>query len=578
MSKRPHSGPPDGRARRPVPGWTILLVVAIAHLAIALPALSPAPHNGGDNAGYISLAHSLATGESYVEAWDPAELPHTKYPPFYPALLAVAMLLGAEAWLTFKLLSVLLVTTAVVLSFGWVRDRYGPGLAAGVAAVLTLSPALLWSSNWILSDPLFLALTLGCLWTFHRSDGKSRPLAQAQDSHDDRSWAWIAAGCLMAILATFTRTAGLPLVLAVAGALALGRRWRVAGAFAAAFAIPSVAWWLRSQRAGQAQYISEFWLIDPYQPDLGTAGIVDLIGRVLENLQGYVFSHIPGGLTTWSGAPLTLLGVLLVGTAVVGWIRRLRSQTTVAELFFPLYFGLILLWPAVWSGDRFALPLYPLLLFYSGEALVAGAARLHPRLPLMSGVIVAALLVVPSARGWTHATRRAAACREAVRAAGPFACYGEGFQEFVAAARWLGENAPDEAGVFSRKPRIFYTLSGVRSRTYPLSADADRFFEEARKAGVSYVVLDRVDRLANAYVAPVLMARPEAFCSLVGVGRGEVTTQIFGILGDSVGMAPAVEREDVAIGQCPDEMLRSEPRILPHYSASRLPLLALPSP
>jgi hypothetical protein len=137
-------------------------------------------------------------------------------------------------------------------------------------------------------------------------------------------------------------------------------------------------------------------------------------------------------------------------------------------------------------------------------------------------------------------------------------------------------------GVFSRKPRIFYTLSSVSSRTYPLSPDPDRFFEEARAAGVSYVVLDRVDRLASAYVVPVLRARPEAFCGLVGIGSAQVTTQIFGILGEAAATAQADgvegEGEEVGIGQCPEGMLRAEPRSLPPYSASRLPLLALPSP
>ena len=82
---------------RPIPPTMILAVVALVHLAIALPALSPAPPNGGDNAGYLSLAHSLASGSGYVEAWDPALAPHTKYPPLYPGLLAGAMGLGAEA-------------------------------------------------------------------------------------------------------------------------------------------------------------------------------------------------------------------------------------------------------------------------------------------------------------------------------------------------------------------------------------------------------------------------------------------------------------------------------------------------
>ena len=595
MSSKPGRSAEEGKSGRsveegkprPIPGWAILSVVAIAFLVIALPALNSAPHNGGDNAGYISLAHSLAGGDGYVEAWDPAQRPHTKYPPFYPAVLAVAMLLGAEAWLTFKLISLLCVTTAIVLSFGWVRDRGGLGLATGVAAVLALSPAMLWSSNWILSDPLFLALTVGCLWAFHRAEAGRPPPEAAQggapppgDPGPRRVAAgpWIGVACTLAILATFTRTAGLPLVLAVMGAMVLRRRWKTAAAFTAASAIPSVLWWIRSSRAGDAQYISEFWLIDPYRPDLGTAGVVDLGRRVLENLEGYVLTHIPGGLTTWSGTPLKLLGVVLVSAALIGWFRRLRDEATVAELFFPLYFGLILLWPAVWSGDRFALPLYPLVLFYSGEALLAGAARAHPRAPLIGGLIMVSLLVVPSAREWSDSTRRATACRGAMRAAGPFACYGEGFQQFVAAARWLGENAPEDANVFSRKPRIFYTLSGVRSRTYPLSPDPDGFFEAAREAGVSYVVLDRVDRLANAYVVPVLMARPAAFCGFVAVGSGEATTQIFGILENAALVAPATPGEDPSITQCPASMLRTEPRALPPYTTSRLPLLVLPPP
>jgi len=550
----------------------------MVHLAVTLPALNPAPHNGGDNAGYISLAHSLAGGAGYVEAWDPAERPHTKYPPFYPALLALAMLLGAEAWFTFKLISVLCVTTAIVLSFGWVRDRHGFGVATGVAGILALSPALLWSSNWILSDPLFLSLTVGCLWAFHLADAGRASSAVTAPRTSSSVCPWMVAGCLMAILATFTRTAGLPLVLAVVGTMALRRRWRLSAGFAAAFAIPSVLWWVRSKSAGEAQYISEFWLIDPYRPDLGTAGIFDLGRRVLENLEGYILTHLPAGLTTWSGTPLKVLGVALFGAAAVGWFRRVRDGITVAEVFFPLYFGLILLWPAVWSGDRFALPLYPLLLFYAGEALLSGAGRLHARAPVAVGLIAVALLIVPSARGWRDATQRAAACRGAVRAAGPFACYGEGFQQFVAAARWLGENAPDEANVFSRKPRIFYTLSGVRSRTFPLSADPDGFFAAAREAGVSYVVLDRVDRLANAYVVPVLRAHPEAFCGFLAIGTEEATTQIFGILEGAARDDPPDPAEGTGIAECPVEMLLPEARSLPPYTTLRLPLLVPPSP
>ncbi len=557
----------SGAIKRPIPPVAILALVAVIHLAIAFPALNPAPHNGGDNAGYLSLAHSLATGAGYVEAWDPALAPHTKYPPLYPAMLAGAMGLGAEAWITFKLLSLLLVTVSVVICFAWVRDRHGMVMAIGVSTVLAFSPAFLWSTNWILSDPLFLALTLACLWSFHRSEQVAVPSR------------WILAGCVLAILSTFTRTAGLPLVLAVGAALGLARSWRALAGFAAVFVVPNVLWWLRSQAGGEAQYVSEFWMIDPYQPDLGRAGIGDLAARVLENLQGYVLVHIPAGLSSWSGGALTALGLVLMALALAGWVARIRVRWTVVELFTPLYFGLILVWPAVWSGDRFALPLYPLVLFYAGEALLEGAKRIDPRLPLAAGAIALALLLVPSMQSWGESLSGASACRGVVRQAGPFACYSEGFRQFVTASRWVGENIPDGSAVFSRKPRIFYTLSGVQSRTYPLSPDPERFFLEAREAGVSYVVLDRVDGLGQAYVGAVVQDRPWAFCGLVGVGEGGVRTQILGIVQDAVDPGGGATRgPTITLAACPANMVRLEPRSLPAYSASRLPLLALPSP
>jgi len=554
---------------RAIPGAVVLALVALVHLAIALPALNPAPHNGGDNAGYLSLAHSLTSGSGYVETWDPALAPHTKYPPLYPALLAGAMGLGAEAWITFKLLSVLLITVSVTLCFAWVRARHSVLMATGVSLVLAFSPALLWSTNWILSDPLFLALTLGCLWCFHESDDAARPAK------------WILAGCVLAILSTFTRTAGLPLVLAVGMALALARRWRSLAGFAVAFVVPNVLWWLRSRAGGEAQYVSEFWMIDPYQPDLGRAGIGDLVARVFENLQGYVLVHIPFGLSPWPGGALTAFGLVLMGAAVAGWVARIRERRTVVELFTPLYFGLILLWPAVWSGDRFALPLYPLMLFYAAEALVRGAKRVNARLPLVVGVVAVAVLLVPAIQGWRQSVRRATVCRVAVRQDGPFACYGEPFLQFVSAARWIGENLPGGSAVFSRKPRIFYTLSGVRSRTYPLSPDPEGFFREARGAGVSYVVLDLVDGLGVTYVGAVVRERPWAFCGLVGVGEGEgaLRTQVLGIIEGAVdpGAGRAVE-PTIRLAPCAQSMRRPEPRLLPDYSASRLPLLALPAP
>ena len=59
-SKVPEESPRPQWSARGFPKSAVLMVVALVHLTIVLPSISPAPHNGGDNAGYLSLAHSMA--------------------------------------------------------------------------------------------------------------------------------------------------------------------------------------------------------------------------------------------------------------------------------------------------------------------------------------------------------------------------------------------------------------------------------------------------------------------------------------------------------------------------------------
>ena len=116
---------------------------------------------------------------------------------------------------------------------------------------------------------------------------------------------------------------------------------------------------------GGSEYISEFWLVDPYQPHLGTVGLGGPAGKGGQNLVAYVTQIIPAGILG-DGLPLVApFGLALALFSLVGWIRCLREGVGVAELFLPLYLGLVLLWPQAWSGDRFSLPLLPLMFFYA---------------------------------------------------------------------------------------------------------------------------------------------------------------------------------------------------------------------
>ena len=537
----------DGVRRKITPTAAFLLVVVAAHLVAAFTSASPEVHTGGDNAAYISLANSLARDGAYTEVWHPGAPPHAKYPPLYPAVLALMILAGAKTWGAFKATSLLFTTLATAFCFLWVRRLRGARAAAAVALLFGIAPAVLDHALWVLADPLFLALTLGCLWL----------LAPARDPAHDRMST--LAGLALVIAAYFTRSAGLPLLVAVGLWLAMRRRWRPLGVLAGVFLVPAALWQWRSQ----ADYISEFWLINPYAPDLGRAGPGDLIARVAGNLWTYMSDYVPAGLTGLDGAWAAGFGVVLAVLAVAGWVRRMRGGAGVAELFFVLYAGLMLAWPGVWSGDRFALPLFPLLLLYAGETLagVAGklstAVRERPewlaRLPARAVVVaVAGATLVPISLSWVERSDRAVRCAERVARMGLLACSTTGVIEFHAMALWAGDNLPTGAVVFSRKPRLFYAFSGHQSVTYPFTLDDRRLLAQADSLGVGYLVRSNWDNSGPAYVDPVIVANLDRFCvvSQLQLGSGPPTS-LLAILepGADDSMDPATTPESVR--SCP---------------------------
>ncbi|MEX2049253.1 MAG: hypothetical protein WEB90_06720 [Gemmatimonadota bacterium] len=530
-------------------------VVAI-EAVLVVGAFNPAPHTGGDNALYVSLAHALLTTGSYVELFDPAGLPHTKYPPVFPALLAALIALGGRTWVALKSTAAVSTVAAVAFTYLWAARRVGPWAAFAVALLLGASSAVVYYSHWVLSDPLFLALTMASLWAMEGSGGSASPVVREGAATPDAAGPgrplFLAVGVAAAGLAYLTRSAGLPLVVAIGVWLVASKRWRALAASALAIGVPAVWWWVRGLGAA-GSYSTEFWMVDPYQPALGTIGIAALVPRAVTNLGGYVLTHGPGGIVGTRGGWVSLLGVALTLAALYGWMRSARRRVGPSEIFFPLYGGLILLWPVVWAGDRFALPLYPFLFFYAAVAL----AGLRARVPLLVGQLATALVLLatlaPAAASWVRESGTARACARIVSSEGPWACYGPRVGAFVAAAEWAATGLPEGAAVMTRKPGIFYLSSGVPSRTFPFVPEPDAQLALADSMGARYVLLDEWDGIAGAYVGGAVTRRPGAFCYVQGFGApGEGGAQLLGILPpDARAHAEPTRAEEVRIGLCP---------------------------
>ena len=141
----------------------------------------------------------------------------------------------------------------------------------------------------------------------------------------------------------------------------------------------------------------------------------------------------------------------------------------------------------------------------------------------------------------------------------------------------MGEALPDGAVVLTRKPRHFYVLSGIPSRTFAFEEDPEAQLALADAVGARYVLLDQWDGLASRYVGSAVRARPGAFCFLRAFGRPSTGgAQLLGVKPRGERDARGVEAGGVGqIEACPAGYLR--PSVSSSYSSSsssgRVPLL-----
>jgi hypothetical protein len=519
----------------------VALAFALLHLALVLLSLNPSPHNGGDNASYLALATSIREHGTYQELWDPAARPHTQYPPGWPLILAGALAAGMTPWVGFKVLAGLFSALAVGLGYLWARRVSTPGTALVVAALLAVGPGVVDVGRWELSDAPFWAFTMLALWAFARvvrdggADADASTPAPTTGPEGGRRWTALlgplAVAAVGTLLAYGTRSAGLPLAVAAIGWLAWRRRWTQLGVFAAVVAPFALYWWARGRMAGGPSYAGYLFYVDPYRPVLGTVGIGGMLDRVGRNAVEYTVEWLPYLLTgVRRGLPAAALGAAVVLLALAGWGMRVR-RAGIAELWLPLYVGLVLIWPAEWAADRFLLPALPMMLLCAaepvrrltarkGNATLVGAAAV--------GVIAIAALP-PLGKQINHAVK----CRAVYGPSNLFPCLAEPWADLLEMGRSLRGELPADATVLSRKATLFWAYSGYPSRTYPFTDNPDTLLATAREARSRYILLDYMDQVSVMYLAPVLMQRPQAFCVMRAIGPGRATL---------MGIQPGAER------------------------------------
>jgi len=274
-------------------------------------------------------------------------------------------------------------------------------LVYAALAVTVLSPHLLEYSHVVMTEIPYMALSMLALWALLRSEREPRRyddlnrimwrFLRRMGEQVDFSWLHFT---LLAVAAYYTRTIGGTLV--CAGILWLflhGRSREALKSAVLSFALIA-AWEIRTMRLvgwdpAAKPYLSQLTQLDPYHPEQGLAGIWDIGWRFIENVQAYVFRDVPVAvcpLFAWFDwelicPPVSWVAWMVIDGLLAVYIIRGLWKGALIPIYLMLYFGVLCLWPTVWTCHRFVIPVIPLLFYGMLRAAwdIAGAIERRAR-------------------------------------------------------------------------------------------------------------------------------------------------------------------------------------------------------
>jgi hypothetical protein len=343
--------------------WLGLVLLAALALVAGVAVIDGLPVGVvHDDAMYVILARSLASGEGYRYLNLPGAPAATHFPPGYPALLAAVSFVAPAfpaSVIVFKALNALFLAAVAVLVTRLARARaVGERWAFGLGVASALSIPLLVLGSMVMSELLFLALLLALLPALEALVERGGGVRQAL------LLGAAIAGC------TLVRSHGIVLLPAVVLLLAMRRRWRDAALVAGAAVACLLPWQLWSAAhsgqlpaplLGNYDSYASWWVrgFGVMGPDMVPATLAKTVPETLEML-AVLFSPLRAGAAR--SATLVALGALALTGA---WSVRRRLPVTL--LFLAGYMLIVLVWP--FNPSRFVWGIWPLILLL----VVAGA-------------------------------------------------------------------------------------------------------------------------------------------------------------------------------------------------------------
>ncbi len=465
---------------------------------------------GGDNAGYYILGKSIASGQGYSNIHMPGNPPHNHFPPGYPSILSFFMWVFSEDIGFLKSMNGLFLLGSSLVMFYILKDILKNSRLAFLGAVLMLfNMHLLSYSTIMMSEIPFLFFSLLIIYFFIQTINQDKPFQQPQ----------LYVVIALSAYAFHIRTAGLALIGGIVLYLLLRRQFAYLGAYLGGFILLCLPWFLRGRNLGGNGYIQQLFMKNPYRPEEGMMDVSDFFGRFFENLGRYISKEIPNGMfpsiQVDYRADIEVSGILLglsfLALIVFGLIKLPRYRSLFIWYFIGT-FGILLLWPEVWFGIRFVLPLLPFFTFFFFYGIYEILNFLSKKIALDLQVnplilLASVLLFMPQLKALNASAGKR---------------YDSRFQNYFDMADWVKNNTAPNAVICCRKPSLFYLFASRKTVRYQSTMDYNAFIQDLNKKEVTHVVVDALGFSSTGrYLVPVIQTNPYRFKKLLAYQNPE---------------------------------------------------------
>jgi hypothetical protein len=415
-----------------------------------------------DDAKYIILAESLASGQGYQLINFPRPQIERNFPPGWPLLLTPLTFLFPGNYSILKFFTLILSLASVVLTYKIFSKRLQSPYLEILTGLVALNPLIIGTSVTVMSESAYLFFSLLALYLFDVWNAKA----------DDKKIWLIAVVASTAFYTQLIRTIGISLFIALIIYLLFNRRFREMIITAAVFVAGTFL----------QGWLSGSLISTGYQTQVFNSSIPEKISQMTSNFLGYFNETAAGTLLPIFGTRLTstlgnyglqmlplLLNLVIILIIILGLFRS-RKNVQLLDVYFVIYvIGILAFWnPNVGSVKaRFLIPIIPFLYFYflQGMSLLT---KNNTRIAYAVSIVIAFTLLARNLQDWRN----------------PFM---NQITDLSIGASWIAKNAEADAIVMVNEPVPSYVH--VRRKTINFPKQGQDLIKYLDNQGIDYIII-----------------------------------------------------------------------------------------